>query len=103
MMIYQNTTNTSCVYDAFQQAGLPVNDEMLYGMTMGEVSRLLRKYGYKVYKKGHTVVIPDCTPFFVIRTPKNGQAHAEYHLNTVGVTEYPPETICAIALKKEQK
>lgn len=101
MMIYRNTTSTSCVYDAFQQAGLPVTGEMMSGVTAKQVFFLLRSYGYTVYRKGHTVVIPDYTPFFVIRTPKNGQAHAEYHLNTVGVTEYPPETICAIAFKKE--
>ena len=102
MMDYQNRADTSCVYDAFERAGLPTNKKMLYGVTFGEVVDLLEKYGYTIYRKGATVSLPNDKGFFVIRTPMQSSrlGHAEYHITAEGVTDYPPESICAIAIKQ---
>ena len=99
MIHYSNRSNTSCVYDAFEQAGLPVSDDMQNGVTARRMFQLLEKYGYKIYKKGTNVNLPIDKGFFVIRTPINESAHAEYHIGFEDVINYPPETICAIAIK----
>lgn len=99
MMDYSNKTNRSCVYDAFERAGLPVSESMLDGVLADDVFSLLEQYGYAVYRKGATVNLPSDEGFFVIRTPKNEAAHAEYHISPEGVAEYLSESICAIAIK----
>ena len=99
-MNYKNRSNTSCVYDAFEQAGLPVNEEMLRGVRADETFALLKKNGYKVFKKGATVTPPSGDGFFVIRVSADEKsAHAEYHIGAEDVLNYPPESICAIAMK----
>ena len=100
MMNYSNRSNTSCVYDAFEQAGLPVSDEMLRGVRADKTFNLLKQNGYKVFRKGANVTLPSDEGFFVFRTPINGYAHAEYHVSIEGVTEYPSESVCAIAVKR---
>ena len=100
MMNYKNRSLTSCVYDAFEQAGLPVSEEMLYGVRIGKTFSLLEQNGYKVFRNGAKVELPSDEGFFVFRTPVNECAHAEYHVSIEGVTEYPSESVCAIAVKR---
>jgi len=99
MMDYSNKTNLSCVYDAFERAGLPVDESILNGVTIDDVFSLLERYGYTVYREGANVILPSDEGFFVIRTPQNEFAHAEYHISPEGVADYPSESICAIAIK----
>lgn len=100
MMDYKNRSCTSCVYDAFERAGLPVSDEMLRGVRVDKTFLLLEQNGYKVFRKGAKVTLPNDKGFFVFRTPINECGHAEYHISVEGVTEYPPESVCAIATRQ---
>lgn len=99
MMDYRNRTNTSCVYDAFERAGLPTTDDMLLGVTFDCLVSLLEGNGYKVYRNGKRVKIPSNQGFFVVRTPVLNEGHIEYHASPEGVFDYPPESICAIAIR----
>lgn len=96
MMNYKNRSAKSCVYDAFEQAGLPVNDEMLHGVKAENVISTLRENGYTVFLKGSQVAPPK-QGFFVLRS----HAHLEYHSTPDGVESYPPKSIAAIAIKEQ--
>lgn len=104
MMNYKNRTNKSCAYDAFEQAGIPVTDDMLNGVRLDECEKILVENGYKVFRKNKKpVVVPDNEGFFVFRVWGDGDdagGHVEYHVNIDGVPEYDPKSICAIAIKK---
>lgn len=98
-MDYSNKTNQSCVYDAFERAGLPVSESMLNGVLAGNLFLLLEQYGYVVYRKGAIVNLPSDEGFFVLRVVSNETAHVEYHISPEGVAEYQSESISAIAIK----
>ena len=98
-MDYKNRSNTSCTYDAFERAGLPVNDKMLNGITADETIALLEQNGYKVFRNCE-IEIPEDEGFFIFRDWGKDFSHLEYHINFDGVSEYQPESIGAVAIKK---
>lgn len=97
MQPYQNRTNTSCVYDAFEAAGLPTTNQMLNGIRTDEVIELLKSHGYTIHLK--SAKVSPKGGFFVIRDWKKDFSHLEYHINTEGLQDYDPTSIGAIATK----
>ena len=96
---YKNTTPTSCVYDAFIRAGLPVEERMMHGITTGEVIEKLESAGWTLlYKGSHT--IPGNKSIIVIRDWKSGYSHTEYHETAETIMDYDGNSIGAIAYKK---
>ena len=96
---YENKTPTSCVFDAFEAAGLPTDKRMKYGIRTDELVRLLEQNGYKLFYKGSHLSIPEGCGFFVIRDWKKNFSHIEYHIDCRGITDYQPESIGAIAVR----
>ena len=99
MQSYKNTSPTSCVYDAFQRAGVPTEPYMLNGVTSENVIKILKNNGWKVLLKGDSL-----TGFkenlIVMRDYKKDFAHLEHHESIATILDYPPDTIGAIAYKE---
>lgn len=100
MMTYTNRTSKSCVFDAFEAAGLPVEQWMLEGARTDFVIQILQKNGYKIFtKENGSVEIPEGSSFFVQRDWKKDYGHLEFHVNTEGVLDYDSSSIAFIAFK----
>ena len=95
MQTYQNTTDRSCVYDAFKMAGLPTTPEMMNGITGNEVVVTLKSHGYLIALKGETVTVNG--HFFIIRDFKKDFAHIEYHESVGELSDLTPEDIGVVA------
>jgi len=101
MQTYKNTGNASCVWDAFNLAGLPITNDMRHGIRADDVIRLLESHGYTIYYKGYT---PHLCPYpiggyFVIRDWKKNYYHIEYHNSVYSFLDYDPSSVGAIACK----
>ena len=100
MQTYKNTTNTSCVYDAFHAAGLPTTEEMKYGIVDIEVANLLRGHGYKVFVNGANVTIPENNVFVMLENAIPGTGHIEFHSEQAwDIVKYDHSKISMIAFK----
>lgn len=102
MKTYVQSLSTSCVFDAFMAANLPISNGMLYGITDWEVARLLKEYGYTVYTPEHSpILFPDNIPFFIATITDERRSHLEYHVckDENFIKEYPQEKISFIAIK----
>jgi hypothetical protein len=99
MQTYKNTTPTSCVYDAFIRAGLPVEERMMHGIKSYEVVELLEANGWIVLYKGQHFV-PSDKPVIVLRDWKKDFSHTEFHESCSTIMDYDPASIGAIAYKK---
>lgn len=98
MQTYKNTTPTSCVWDAFKMAGIPVEDWMLYGVRTDKIVEILLSHGWSVHIKGATV--SPKKPFIVMRDWKKEYAHLEYHESIHTVLDYPSDSIGAVFTKE---
>jgi hypothetical protein len=103
MKNYKNRSNTSCVYDAFEAAGLPVEDYMLQGVLAEDVISLLERNGYRVYRTGSYVTSEQLSNGFFILwdTANSGKTvgHIEWHTNTHTILSMSSKDIGAIAIK----
>lgn len=88
MKDYMITNKTSCVYDAFKAAGIPVTDSMLKGgIKAKEIIKTLVENGYRVFTDGD-VAVPDEMPLFIMmQKPTSSVGHLEYHYNAVGLDD----------------
>lgn len=98
MQSYKNTTQTSCVWDAFHLAGLPTEDWMMNGVMSDRVVDILIENGWKMHKKG-SAVSPK-KPFLVIRDYKSDFHHIEYHETIDTVLDYDASSIGAVFTKE---
>ena len=103
MTTYQNKTNKSCVYDAFENAGLPTTPNMMMGVKIDTVVELLEEYGYTTYKKGTFVSLPDGYDFFCLRDTGCGY-HLEHYYDWKVFEEmkYKPEEVCFISIQSKK-
>ena len=99
---YKNRKDASCVFDAFEAAGLPTEKRMMHGILTADLIGLLESNGYKLFYKGDSVSVKKGCGFFVIRDFQKRFAHVEYHTSAVDVIDYAPETIGAVAIKVVQ-
>ena len=104
-MQLKNTINEmSCVYEAFIDAGLPVNKHMKEnGVMPNKLFELLKKYGYQIYikkgKKPFRVSINSNESFFVMRVWDDGKHHLEHHDSLDIVTKYDKRSVAMVAKK----
>lgn len=73
----------SCVFKAFEKAGLPTKPYMRVGVEFGEVVELLRGHGYQFKHRGQPAVIP--AGLFVFYYYGADEGHVEYFDSIDGV------------------
>lgn len=103
MRKYTFTSKTSCVYDAFTNAGIPTEEKMKYGITFDEVKEILKNNGYAIYENEQSVNLSDTEGFFIIWDTLNSNksmSHIEYHIGLDYINQMDLYSIGAIAKKE---
>jgi hypothetical protein len=102
MKLYHQTSENSCVYDAFKYVGIPVEDWMKNGVLAKDVFDILDENGYTVYRTGchiNSNILKN--GFFIIWDNKiSGRkiSHIEYHIGIDLLLSMKPVDIGAIAV-----